>query len=383
LAAAELSRPALEDRYTNHGEGIVMRRMMVTGAAGFIGANFVRYWLKRHKHDFIIVVDALTYAGNKESLSTVLSNRCLMVECNINDTKAIANLLRIHELTTIVHFAAESHVDRSIDSPDAFIEANILGTHSLLKAARQVWQLEGLARVNHHFHHVSTDEVYGALSNDDSPFVETTAYAPNSPYSASKASSDFLVRCYHHTYCLNVTTSNCSNNYGPYHFPEKLIPLTIINILHGREVPIYGDGENIRDWLYVEDHARGIERILADGKVGETYNIGGNNEWSNIEIVRLICQLMDKKFADEPSLLLEYSDCPPSSGKLCESLIIFVADRAGHDFRYAIDTTRIREELGYAPFTTFEVGIRKTLDWFLDNPAWWRAVLDGSYRKKT
>ncbi len=357
-----------------------MRRMLVTGAAGFIGANFVRYWLDTYPDDVIVVVDALTYAGNRANLAGLLSDRCSLIECDINSTDTIKELLRGHQLTTIVHFAAESHVDRSIEGPDAFIEANILGTHSLLKAARQVWQTEGLAPEGHRFHHVSTDEVYGSLSMDDPAFTETTAYAPNSPYSASKASSDFLVRSYHHTYGLNVTTSNCSNNYGPYHFPEKLIPLIIINLLHGKSLPIYGDGKNIRDWLFVEDHARGIEKVLNKGRVGETYNIGGVNEWTNIDIVKLICELVDERFSADRSLKAEYPDCPPATGKASDSLVTYVTDRAGHDFRYAIDTTRIRDELGYEPAVTFEVGIRQTLDWYLSNPDWWRAVLDGSYR---
>ncbi|ASJ71703.1 dTDP-glucose 4,6-dehydratase [Granulosicoccus antarcticus] len=357
-----------------------MRRMLVTGAAGFIGANFVRYWLDAYPEDVIVVVDALTYAGNRANLEGVLSDRCSLVECDINNTETIKNLLREQQLTTIVHFAAESHVDRSIEGPDAFIEANILGTHSLLKAARAVWQTEGLAPEDHRFHHVSTDEVYGTLSLDDPAFTETTAYAPNSPYSASKASSDFLVRSYHHTYGLNVTTSNCSNNYGPFHFPEKLIPLIIINLLHGKSLPIYGDGKNIRDWLYVEDHARGIERVLNKGQVGETYNIGGVNEWTNIDIVKLICELMDERFSADPELKSQYPGCPAAAGQACDSLITYVTDRAGHDFRYAIDTTRIRDELGYTPAITFEEGIRKTLDWYLARPDWWRAVLDGSYR---
>ncbi len=357
-----------------------MRRMMVTGAAGFIGANFVRYWLETYPEDVIVIVDALTYAGNKANLEGVLSERCSLVECDINDTDAIKSLLRDQQLSTIVHFAAESHVDRSIEGPDAFIEANILGTHSLLKAARQVWQVEGLAVDEHRFHHVSTDEVYGSLASDDPAFTETTAYAPNSPYSASKASSDFLVRAYHHTYGMNVTTSNCSNNYGPYHFPEKLIPLIIINLLHGKSLPIYGDGKNIRDWLYVEDHARGIELVLNKGVVGETYNIGGVNEWTNIDIVKLICELMDERFAANQSLAGHYPSCPAASGERCDSLISYVTDRAGHDFRYAIDTARIRDELGYEPAVNFETGIRRTLDWYLANSDWWQAVLDGSYR---
>ncbi|NND91129.1 MAG: dTDP-glucose 4,6-dehydratase [Granulosicoccus sp.] len=357
-----------------------MRRMLVTGAAGFIGANFVRYWLDKHPEDVIVVVDALTYAGNRANLEGVLGQRCSLVACDINETETIKSLLREHKLDTIVHFAAESHVDRSIEGPDVFIEANILGTHSLLKAARQVWQSEGQAADNHHFHHVSTDEVYGTLTMEEPAFSEDTPYAPNSPYSASKASSDFLVRSYHHTYGMNVTTSNCSNNYGPYHFPEKLIPLIIINLLHGKSLPIYGDGKNIRDWLYVEDHARGIELILDKGRIGETYNIGGVNEWANIDIVKLICRLMDERFTDDPTLGKRFSQCPAATGIPCDSLITFVTDRAGHDFRYAIDTTRIREELGYTPSITFENGIRNTLDWYLSNPAWWQAILDGSYR---
>ncbi len=357
-----------------------MRRMLVTGAAGFIGANFVRYWLGKYPDDVIVVLDALTYAGNRANLDGMLSERCSLVECDINDTETVKGLLRDQKLTTIVHFAAESHVDRSIEGPDAFIEANILGTHSLLKAARQVWQVEGLAVEDRRFHHVSTDEVYGSLSMEDPAFTEATAYAPNSPYSASKASSDFLVRAYHHTYGLNVTTSNCSNNYGPYHFPEKLIPLIIINLLHGKELPIYGDGKNIRDWLFVEDHARGIELVLKDGVVGETYNIGGVNEWTNIDIVKLICQLMDERFSADQTLVTRYPDCPAAHGKLCDSLISYVTDRAGHDFRYAIDTTKIKDELGYAPAVNFETGIRRTLDWYVSNPEWWEAILDGSYR---
>lgn len=357
-----------------------MKRMLVTGAAGFIGANFVRYWRNEHPQDHIVVVDALTYAGNLDNLNDILDEQCQFVHCDINDTDQIADLLRTQHLDTVVHFAAESHVDRSIEGPDAFIEANVLGTHSLLKAARQVWQIEGLAPTQHQFHHVSTDEVYGTLSMQDPAFTEQTPYAPNSPYSASKASSDFLVRAYHHTYGMNVTTSNCSNNYGPYHFPEKLIPLMIINLLHGKSLPIYGDGRNIRDWLFVEDHALGIDLILQNGRVGETYNIGGCNEWANIDIVSLICRLMDKRFADSAELREQFPQCPASQAEPCESLMQFVTDRAGHDFRYAIDTAKINEELGYEPRVTFEVGIERTLDWYLNNPQWWQAVLDGRYR---
>lgn len=357
-----------------------MKRLLVTGAAGFIGSNFVRYWVSEHPEDHIVIVDALTYAGNRSNINDLLSSACVFVESDINDTECMMGLLREHKIDTVVHFAAESHVDRSIEGPDAFIEANILGTHSLLKAARQVWQVEGMAPDTHRFHHVSTDEVYGSLEHDDPAFTESTAYAPNSPYSASKASSDFLVRAYHHTYGLAVTTSNCSNNYGPYHFPEKLIPLVIINLLHGKNLPIYGDGKNIRDWLYVDDHARGIEKVLSAGRLGETYNIGGVNEWTNIDIVTLICELMDKSFAQNESLKQSYPDCPAANGSACTSLISYVTDRAGHDFRYAIDTTKIRDELGYEPAVSFEQGIALTLEWYLSNKPWWQSVLDGSYR---
>ncbi len=359
-----------------------MKRLLVTGAAGFIGSNFVRYWKSEHPEDHVVIVDALTYAGNRNNIDDLLSPACVFVKSDINDTERMMQLLREHQLDTIVHFAAESHVDRSIEGPDAFIEANILGTHSLLKAARQVWQVENRAPDTHRFHHVSTDEVYGSLESDDPAFTELTAYAPNSPYSASKASSDFLVRSYHHTYGLAVTTSNCSNNYGPYHFPEKLIPLVIINILYGKSLPIYGDGKNIRDWLYVADHARGIEKVLDAGRLGETYNIGGVNEWTNIDIVTLICNELDNRFCADSSLASTYPDCPAAKGIPCTSLISYVTDRAGHDFRYAIDTTKIRDELGYQPTVAFEEGMALTLDWYLNNPTWWQAVLDGSYRSR-
>jgi len=359
-----------------------MKSLLVTGGAGFIGANFVRYWRKAHAMDRIIVLDALTYAGNLSNLDGLLDGvQCRFVHANINDTEQVKTLLREESIDTIVHFAAESHVDRSIEGPDIFIEANILGTHSLLKAARQVWQLEGLCPDAHRFHHVSTDEVYGTLGPDDAAFTERTPYAPNSPYSASKAASDFLVRSYHHTYDLNVTTSNCSNNYGPYHFPEKLIPLVILNILKGFALPVYGDGKNIRDWLYVEDHARGIEMVIEKGRLGETYNIGGCNEWTNIDIVKLICARLDDRFANDVALQRRFADCPAARSQRCESLISFVTDRAGHDFRYAIDTSMIRDELGYQPQTSFESGIEKTLDWYLSNEQWWRSVIDGSYQK--
>jgi dTDP-glucose 4,6-dehydratase len=283
------------------------RTLLVTGGAGFIGANFVLYWMQNNPSDKLVVLDALTYAGNRANLKSVESNaQFVFVHGDICDTVLVESILSEHSIDTIVHFAAESHVDRSITGPDAFIETNILGTYSLLKAAKKVCidqpKANGKTPLQHRFHHVSTDEVYGTLEFNDPAFTEETAYAPNSPYSASKAASDHLVRAYHHTYGLQVTTSNCSNNYGPYHFPEKLIPLVLTNILHNKSLPIYGDGMQIRDWLYVEDHAYGIDLVLNKGRVGENYNIGGNNEWANINIVNKICQLMNQAFAENSEL---------------------------------------------------------------------------------
>ncbi len=356
------------------------RRLLVTGGAGFIGANFVHYWLAKHPQDRVVVLDALTYAGNRHNLAALASNPALrFVHGDIRDTALVESLLREEAVDTLVHFAAESHVDRSITGPDAFIESNVIGTHSLLKAARSVWIDGGVA--SHRFHHVSTDEVFGSLGPNDPAFVETRAYEPNSPYSASKAASDHLVRAYHHTYGLQVTTSNCSNNYGPYHFPEKLIPLCITNILDGKPLPIYGDGKNIRDWLFVADHCSGIERVLDHGRLGETYNIGGNNEWTNIDIVNLLCQLVDESFAADATLAARYPKAPPAQGRPCSSLIRFVKDRPGHDRRYAIDAGKIMGELGYAPSVQFPEGIRRTLDWYLAHEGWWRSIQDGSYRR--
>ncbi len=356
-----------------------MSKLLVTGGAGFIGANFLYYWLENHPEDRLVALDALTYAGNLASLEAVRDNeKFRFVHGNILDLDLVSGLLRDEKIDTIVHFAAESHVDRSIHGPDAFIETNIVGTHTLLAAAKKEW-LDGSGR-DHRFHHVSTDEVYGSLGQDDPPFSETTAYAPNSPYSASKASSDHLVRSYHHTYGLQVTTSNCSNNYGPYQFPEKLIPLLVVNILAGKALPIYGDGKNIRDWLYVDDHCYGIELVLEKGLVGEVYNIGGNNEWTNIDIVKLVCRLVDEQFAGGGRFGGRFPDAPQCRGEKAESLITYVTDRLGHDRRYAIDATKCRAQLGYVPHESFETGIRKTIAWMFDNEAWWRAVMDGSYR---
>lgn len=347
-----------------------MANLLVTGGAGFIGGNFVHYWNANHPDDTVIVLDALTYAGNR---STLESSRAELVEGDIRNTALVEQLLRDREITTLVHFAAESHVDRSISGPDAFIDTNILGTNSLLKAARAVW-LSGSGQP-HRFHHISTDEVFGSLSADDPAFSETTPYAPNSPYSASKAASDHLVRAYHHTYGLATTTSNCSNNYGPYQYPEKLIPLFLLNALHGRALPIYGDGMNVRDWLHVEDHCRGIEACLLNGQLGETYNIGGGAELPNLEVIAAICREVDRAFGEIEGLTARYPDAPAARGISTETLKTFVTDRAGHDRRYAIDETKARAELQYAPSHSFDEGLRQTLRWYLDNESWWRPLL--------
>jgi dTDP-glucose 4,6-dehydratase len=328
------------------------------------------------------VLDALTYAGNKASLDSVADNSNFeFVHGDICDTPLVETLLSEKGIDTIVHFAAESHVDRSITGPDAFIETNIIGTYSLLKAAKKIWidvpKSSGREPVEHRFHHVSTDEVYGTLSATDPAFTEETAYAPNSPYSASKAASDHLVRAYHHTYGLAVTTSNCSNNYGPYHFPEKLIPLIITNILNDKPLPIYGDGQQIRDWLYVEDHARGIELVLNKGLIGENYNIGGNNEWANIDIVNVVCEKMNQAFVHNDELKEKYPFATKVSTGKAQELITFVTDRAGHDKRYAIDATKTNIELNYMPAESFKTGITKTIQWYLQNDKWWEGLIEG------
>lgn len=351
------------------------RSLLVTGAAGFIGANFVHYWMGQHPGDAVVAYDALTYAGNEANLAPLAGNdRFAFVKGNICDYDLVLQTLRDYNVDTIVHFAAESHVDRSITGPDAFIETNLVGTHTMLKAAREHW-MGGAAVTPHRFHHVSTDEVYGSLSRTAPGFHEEQKYEPNSPYSASKAGSDHLVRAYLHTYGLQVSTSNCSNNYGPYHFPEKLIPLCLTNILRGRDLPVYGDGSNIRDWLYVEDHCRGIELVILKGEVGEVYNIGGNNEWNNLDIVQLLCDQLDERFAADASLAARFPDSPCAQGKSARDLIRFVEDRAGHDWRYAIDAKKIMDKLGYKPAETFETGLKRTLDWYLSNEDWWRPLL--------
>lgn len=352
-----------------------MERLLVTGGAGFIGANFVHYWLSQNSGSQVVVLDALTYAGNRDNLRSLEgAANFVFVEGDIRDQALVEQLLVQHGIDTIVHFAAESHVDRSISGPDAFIDTNIIGTHSLLKAARKVWTETG-GFEGKRFHHVSTDEVYGTLTPQDPAFTETTPYAPNSPYSASKAASDHLVRAYHHTYGLPVTTSNCSNNYGPYQFPEKLLPLCLLNILHGKPLPIYGDGQQVRDWLHVDDHNRGIALVLRSGVVGETYNIGGNNEWANLNTVKLLCSIVDGLFVSDESLKQRYPQSPAANGQTSESLITFVTDRPGHDTRYAIDAGKITRELGYQPSVTFAEGLQQTVQWYLNNEEWWRTLL--------
>ncbi|MFO7188260.1 MAG: dTDP-glucose 4,6-dehydratase [Pseudomonadota bacterium] len=341
--------------------------ILVTGGAGFIGSNFVLDWLATSDEP-VVNLDALTYAGNLANLASLAGDaRHIFVRGDICDRALVDRLLANYRPRAIVHFAAESHVDRSIHGPGEFVRTNVQGTFTLLEAARAYWTaLDEPARTAFRFLHVSTDEVYGSLGPDDPPFTETTPYAPNSPYAASKAASDHLVRAWHHTYGLPVLTTNCSNNYGPYQFPEKLIPLVIANALGGRPLPVYGDGLNVRDWLYVGDHCAGVRTVLEKGRQGETYNIGGWNERTNIEIVRRICALLD--------------ELRPDPAGSYERLITFVKDRPGHDRRYAIDARKIERELGWRPAETFESGLRKTVRWYLDNQAWLRQVQDGSYR---
>ena len=342
--------------------------ILVTGCAGFIGANFVLDWLSA-SNECIINLDKLTYAGNLETLASLEGDaRHHFVLGDIGNASLVGRLLAEHKPRAVINFAAESHVDRSIHGPDEFIETNILGTFRLLESVRRYWRpLPESDRATFRFLHVSTDEVYGSLSKDDPAFVETRRYEPNSPYSASKAASDHLVRAWHHTYGLPVLTTNCSNNYGPYHFPEKLIPLMIVNALAGKSLPIYGDGTQIRDWLYVKDHCSAIRRVLDAGQVGETYNVGGWNEKPNIEIVNTVCKLLD---------VLR----PKADGTSYITQINYVTDRPGHDRRYAIDAGKLKHELGWKPAETFETGIRKTVEWYLANPEWVAHVQSGAYR---
>ena len=355
------------------------RNLFITGGAGFIGANFVRHWLARGGQGRVVVFDALTYAGNIESLKGLDRDpRYVFVRGDICDEAAVRPLLEQYQIDTVVHFAAESHVDRSILGPDDFIRTNVVGTHALLKAAKSVW-LDRKAAAAHRFHHVSTDEVYGSLGPKDDAFHEATPYAPNSPYSASKASSDHLVRAYHETYGLDTTVTNCSNNYGPYQFPEKLIPLTFINILLGKPLPVYGDGLQVRDWLHVADHCRAIDLALTRGKPGEVYNVGGNSETTNIEIVRTLCAIVDEHCAAHPDMRKAFPDSPALNGRASAELITHVRDRLGHDRRYAINYSKAARELGYAPARTLPGGMRATVDWYLDNAGWWQALLGRDY----
>lgn len=343
-------------------------KILVTGGAGFIGSAVVRHIIQ-NTNDSVINLDALTYAGNLESLETVAnSSRYSFEQVDICSAAEVARVFQQYQPDTVMHLAAESHVDRSIDGPATFIQTNIIGTYNLLQAAKEYWKsLSGAAQAAFRFHHISTDEVYGDLEAPEDLFTETTPYAPSSPYSASKASSDHLVRAWRRTYGLPTIITNCSNNYGPYHFPEKLIPLVILNALEGKPLPVYGKGNQIRDWLYVEDHARALHKVVTEGKVGETYNIGGHNEKQNIEVVNTICDLLD--------------ELKPKDGSY-KSLITYVQDRPGHDLRYAINASKIERELGWVPLETFESGIRKTVQWYLENLTWAHRVQDGSYQRE-
>lgn len=345
-------------------------KVLVTGGAGFIGSAVIRHIIK-NTQDEVLNIDKLTYAGNLESLKEIDQNlRYTFKQIDICDHEALSLIFDEFKPDVVMHLAAESHVDRSIDGPAAFIQTNIVGTYTLLEAARKYWMsLDVEAQQNFRFHHISTDEVYGDLEGTTDLFTETTSYAPSSPYSASKASSDHLVRAWHRTYGLPVIVTNCSNNYGPYHFPEKLIPLVILNALDAKPLPVYGNGQQIRDWLFVEDHARALYKVVTEGVVGETYNIGGHNEKQNIEVVKTICKILDELK-------------PQANGQAYESLITFVKDRPGHDLRYAIDASKIKKELGWEPEETFETGIHKTVEWYLNNLEWCRRVQDGSYQRE-
>lgn len=345
-------------------------KILVTGGAGFIGSAVIRHIIQNTNNQ-VLNIDKLTYAGNLESLKEIDQHpNYQFKQIDICDTEQITAAIDAFQPNAIMHLAAESHVDRSIDGPAAFIQTNIVGTYTLLEAARKYWMgLDAEAQQNFRFHHISTDEVYGDLEGTTDLFTETTSYAPSSPYSASKASSDHLVRAWHRTYGLPVIVTNCSNNYGPYHFPEKLIPLVILNALDAKPLPVYGNGQQIRDWLFVEDHARALYKVVTEGVVGETYNIGGHNEKQNIDVVKTICKILDELK-------------PQANGQAYASLITFVKDRPGHDLRYAIDATKIQNELGWTPTETFETGIRKTVEWYLNNLDWCHRVQDGSYQRE-
>jgi dTDP-glucose 4,6-dehydratase len=351
-----------------------LRRVLVTGGAGFIGSNFVHYWRRVHPQDRVVVLDALTYAGSRENLSPLVEDSSYrFVHGDINDSALVLDLLRSEKIDTLVHFAAETHVDRSIEGPDAFIQSNVVGTHSLLKAARRAWLEEG-AVPTHRFHQVSTDEVFGSLGIQDAPFRESSPYSPSSPYSASKAASDHLVNAYRKTYGLQATTSCSSNNYGPRQYPEKLIPLCILNLLRGLPLPIYGDGRQVREWLHVDDHCRGVELVIERGRPGEVYNLGGGSEVANIDLVTKLCGVVDDEFHREVSLARRFPAAPAARGVPSQSLVTFVADRPGHDLRYALDGRKARGEVGFEPRIDLAAGLRETVAWYLGNEAWWGAL---------
>jgi dTDP-glucose 4,6-dehydratase len=355
------------------------RRLLITGGAGFIGANFTRSWCDSHPGDRVVVLDALTYAGNLASLASLCEQgRVRFERGDIRDFDLVCDLLSGEQLDTIVHFAAESHVDRSIHGPAQFIATNVTGTQTLLDAARKVWLKAGASR--HRFHHISTDEVYGSLAPTDPAFRETTPYDPRSPYAASKAASDHIVRAYGHTYGIDYCISNCSNNYGPYQFPEKLIPLCIVNLLEGRPLPIYGDGSNVRDWLHVEDHCRAVTLMLERSPAATTWNVGGECERTNLQLVHALCRAVDEAFARDRTLAERFPECPAAKGEMSAASITFVNDRPGHDRRYAIDASRLREQLEFRPRIELEAGLRQTVAWYLDNEAWWRSILSGNYK---
>ena len=343
-----------------------MKTILVTGGCGFIGSNFIRYLVEKDEPIHIVNLDKLTYAGNTQNLNDITDSVYTLIEGDICDPNLVESLFNTHRFDSVVHFAAESHVDRSIDGPAEFIQTNVVGTLNLLEKSRAY--CNSTDNKDFRFLHVSTDEVYGSLG-DNGKFIETTPYDPSSPYSASKAGSDHLVRAWHRTFDLPILITNCSNNYGPHQFPEKLIPLMIINCLHGKPLPVYGKGENVRDWLFVRDHCEAILTVLRKGKVGETYNIGGNNEFKNIDVIQIVCAVLDEIL-------------PRDNGLVYSELIHYVTDRPGHDFRYAIDATKIEKELGWSPIESFETGVRKTIQWYLDNRSWWKSIEDNTYRQE-
>jgi dTDP-glucose 4,6-dehydratase len=356
-----------------------MKRLLVTGGAGFIGANFCHYWCAVHPSDRVVVLDALTYAGNLASIAPLIdAARVRFVHEDIGALERVAALLGEERIDTIVNFAAESHVDRSIEDPQGFLKTNVMGTQALLEAARRSWG-EGASERGCRFHHVSTDEVYGTLAPEEAAFTESTPYAPNSPYAASKAASDHLVRAYGRTYGLPYTITNCSNNYGPYQFPEKLLPLCVVNILEGRKLPIYGDGMQIRDWLHVSDHCRAIDLVLHASPSGETWNVGGTTQDPNIAVVGTVCDLVDGAFRKTPELARRFPGSPAALGRAARTLMEHVRDRLGHDRRYAVNSEKL-ERLGFAPAMSLAAGLAGTVQWYLENERWWRDVVSGEYR---